>query len=65
MAPREKIVCDCGGELSRPLPKICPHCGDEIVAVRRRLWPVVLPVFIVGAMFASLAAFVWWLTSGQ
>jgi hypothetical protein len=65
MVSRERLTCDCGGELPRPLPRICPHCGGQIVGVRRRWWALALPLLLVLSMFASLAAFVWWLTGSQ
>ena len=37
----------------------CPHCGKEIVAFKRRIWPAVLQIVIVIALFASLVFFVW------
>lgn len=63
MPPSQRIVCDCGGELKRPLPTHCPHCGGQIAGVRRQKWPLLLSVLLVAAMFASLAAFVWWLAA--
>jgi hypothetical protein len=63
MAARERIVCDCGGELSHPLPRICPHCGGQIVGVRRRWWTIAVPALLIAAMFAALAALVWWLVT--
>lgn len=60
MHKREKIVCGCGGRLSRPLPKVCPHCGAKIVGVRRRIWPLVWPAAVIVLLFAALAALLWW-----
>ncbi len=63
MPRKERIVCACGGELSRPIPKCCPHCGADIVAVRRRWWPLVLPAVLVVLMFAALAVYLWWMST--
>jgi len=60
---RERIFCDCGGELPRPLPRVCPHCGGHIVRVRRRWWTIALPLLIIVAIFAALVTFVAWMTS--
>jgi hypothetical protein len=60
MASRERIICDCGGELHRPLPPKCPHCGGQIVAVRRRWWTLAPPLILVAAIFSALAWFAWW-----
>ena len=60
---KERITCECGGVLTRPIPETCPHCGARIVAVKRRLWPRILPLAIVALMFAALIAFVCWLAS--
>lgn len=58
---RERITCGCGGDLSRPLPKVCPHCGAEIEGVRYRLWPRIYPLLIIALMFVGLVAYVVWL----
>jgi hypothetical protein len=53
---RTKLICQCGGEVPRPLPPHCPHCGRVISGVRRPplawLWPAV----VIGAFFAALLA---------
>jgi len=61
MGRKEKIACDCGGELPRPLPTECPHCGAPIVTRRRRWWPVMIGLLIVGSMFAALVLYLRWL----
>jgi len=61
---RPTIVCDCGAELPRPVPSSCPTCGARIVAIRRRQRGLLPAVIGVLALFAVLAAFVWWLASG-
>lgn len=58
---REKIVCECGGELTRPIPHKCPHCGAIVAAVRQRLWPRVFPVLLVGSLFTAMIVYLWWL----
>ncbi|MEQ8791616.1 MAG: hypothetical protein RIC55_35465 [Pirellulaceae bacterium] len=65
MATRERIVCDCGGELRRPLPRNCPHCGGRIVAVRRRWWTWAAPALVAVMIFAALASFVWWAAAAR
>ena len=60
MPKREKITCQCGGSLTRPLPEKCPHCGARIVGVRRSIWPLVWPVLVIILMFAALAGLLWW-----
>jgi hypothetical protein len=60
---KERITCECGGVLTRPIPETCPHCGARIVAVKRRMWPRILPLVMVALMFAALIAFVCWLAS--
>lgn len=58
---RERIVCACGGQLSRPLPPVCPHCGAVITGVRRRAVPAVAGLLLVLAMFGLLLLFAWWM----
>lgn len=65
MPQRSKIVCQCGGEIPRPMPTHCPHCGAQIVGVRRPLWTVVWPVLAVALLFGALVAFLWWWVGGQ
>jgi hypothetical protein len=60
---RERIFCDCGGELSHPVPPVCPHCGGRIVRVRRRWWTIVAPLILILALLAALCAFVWWMAA--
>jgi hypothetical protein len=61
MSPKEVLRCSCGGRIERPLPSHCPHCGRQIVGVRRIPLSGLFPLLIVGAMFAALVAFVaWW-----
>lgn len=60
-APR--IFCDCGGELPRPLPQACPHCGSEITTLRRSYWPVIRAALFVLGLFAVLLLFLWSLVS--
>ena len=60
---QQHITCSCGGRLALPLPKVCPHCGAEIVAVKHRIGPLLLPLIIVAAMFAALTVYVWWLAT--
>jgi len=55
----EKLVCQCGGEIKRPIPKKCPHCGAQITGVKQRLWPLILPVLAILLMIAALIGFVW------
>jgi hypothetical protein len=60
MARRDRLVCECGGEIGRPLPLHCPHCGARLVGVRRRWSSILVPILAIGGMFAALVAFVWW-----
>jgi hypothetical protein len=62
MSRKERIECDCGGELSRPVPTRCPHCGARIVAIRRRR-PLLVAFLIIGSIFAALVAFLHWMLS--
>jgi hypothetical protein len=56
-----RLTCSCGGEVSRPLPRHCPHCGKRITRVRRRIdW---LGPLIVVLLFAAIVALLVWLTS--
>jgi len=64
MSRKERIECDCGGELMRPLPTVCPHCGARIIAIRRRRWPLLVAFLIIGSMFAALIAYLRWILSG-
>jgi hypothetical protein len=57
-----RLTCSCGGELSRPLPIHCPHCGKRITRVRRRTdW---LGALIVLLLFAAVVLLLIWLTRG-
>jgi len=60
MARREHIVCDCGGQLSRPLPTHCPYCSAQLTSVRHG-WPlgVWFQVLSAIAMFGLLALVAW------
>ena len=61
---RRRVICECGGSLSDPVPRQCPHCGATILSVRQRGWPRIWSFLIVVAMFAVLAAFVYWMATG-
>ena len=63
MSARERIVCQCGGELTRPLPAYCPHCRAPITRVKRNRWPRFAAWLLVLAIFAALAAAVWGLAT--
>lgn len=63
MGRRQRIVCSCGGELTRPLPAKCPHCGAVLTGLQRRLAPALSAVCWVAGMFALLVAFLCWLLS--
>ena len=58
-----RIFCECGGELPRPMPHVCPHCGAVISSVRRRVGPLIVQLIIVITTFAVLIAFLAWLLS--
>jgi len=51
---RERMTCECGGQIDRPIPSHCPHCGARIVGVRRTWLSLLLPPLIVVDMFASV-----------
>jgi len=55
MSRRPKLVCECGGEITRPIPARCPHCGAVLTGVRRALTPAILRLLLIAAMFAVLA----------
>ena len=57
MPAAERIHCDCGGELARPVPSRCPHCGRVIAGVRRRRRSALLPLVAVSLLFAMLVAY--------
>lgn len=57
MARRQRIRCDCGGELHRPVPRKCPHCGAPIT-VRYNLLPVIMAALVIGGSFAILLWYV-------
>ncbi|MEO8496910.1 MAG: hypothetical protein ABI614_17705 [Planctomycetota bacterium] len=63
MSRAPRIICDCGGELPRPIPHVCPHCGAVISSVRHSIAPMVLQVIIAVATFAALIGFLVWLLS--
>ena len=50
----ERISCGCGGELSRPIPAKCPHCGAQITRVRRSFAPQVLGILVIVTLFVVL-----------
>jgi hypothetical protein len=58
----EQIRCGCGGQLHRPLPRECPHCGRRIVQVRRKWWSAILPILAVLFLFAVLVAYLFWIS---
>jgi hypothetical protein len=49
-----KLICQCGGEVPRPIPPNCPHCGRIIVAVRRPKFEWLWRVLVIGGFFALL-----------
>lgn len=57
MSKSERIVCQCGGELQRPIPPSCPHCGHRIVEVRRRILPTLIPVLTIALLFVLMYLF--------
>jgi hypothetical protein len=57
-----RLTCTCGGELARPLPTHCPHCGKRIARLRRKInW---LGPLIVVLLFAAIIVLLIWLTRG-
>jgi hypothetical protein len=64
MSKRAKLVCACGGEVPRPLPPSCPHCGKPISGVRRPVWSLVWPLAVIILLFAVLVGYLWWLLGG-
>ena len=62
MARRQRIRCGCGGELRRPVPRKCPHCGAAITGIRVSKWQMILPVLVISGCFAALLWYVWRLT---
>ncbi len=63
MSRAPRIICECGGELPRPMPHVCPHCGAVISSVRRSFAPMILQIIIAIVAFAALIAFLMWLLS--
>jgi len=61
MKQREILICECGGRVMRPIPERCPHCGQRILSVRRRIWPKLLAAAVVAALFGLLTWFVLYL----
>ncbi|MDP6446538.1 MAG: hypothetical protein QGG36_32065 [Pirellulaceae bacterium] len=59
---REKIVCQCGHPLSRPLPKQCPGCHATLTGIRRPWWPAVVPVVSILLLFSIALLYALWLT---
>lgn len=54
MVKRHSVVCSCGQELPRPIPKVCPACKSEISRIEYSRSPVWLPVVLVVLMFGIL-----------
>ncbi len=54
MARQSRLVCECGGEISRPIPPNCPHCGRIIASVRRPAIAWLWPLIAIGLLFALL-----------
>jgi hypothetical protein len=54
-----RFHCTCGGVISGPLPRRCPHCGARITGVRRKIdW---LGPAIVVLLFAAVVLLAFWL----
>lgn len=49
-----QVVCSCGQELTRPIPRICPNCKCEIKRIERSTTGAWLPVVLVIVMFGTL-----------
>ena len=64
MSRQERIACQCGGTLTRPIPKKCPHCGKDIVALRQKSVPQIASLILVTLMFFALVLYVVWLVRG-
>ncbi|MEE2707036.1 MAG: hypothetical protein VX988_08290 [Planctomycetota bacterium] len=56
------IICECGGEIDRPIPARCPHCGSPIVRVRHTTASWLVPVLVIGGVFGGLVAALIFLT---
>jgi len=57
-----RLSCSCGGEVPRPLPTHCPHCGARIRRLRRKTdW--VGPLIVV-LLFVAMIILLLWLTWG-
>ena len=54
MNRKPRLVCECGGEVPRPIPPSCPHCGRVIAAVRRPVIAWLWPLIVIGLFFALL-----------
>lgn len=61
MTRHTRLICDCGGEVPRPLPPNCPHCGRIIKAVRRPPLAFLWPALVIGGMFGLLLVGVYFL----
>lgn len=59
----EELVCQCGAELPRPMPTRCPKCGLILARVRVHWLSYILPWVFIGAMFAGLLGYLYWLVS--
>jgi hypothetical protein len=57
----ERIVCECGARLARPVPLVCPECQRLIRVVHRPLWSRVWPVLAIAALFGVLIGYLVWL----
>ena len=55
-ASSTRLVCDCGGEVPRPRPAHCPHCGKLIVSIRRSPVAWLWPVLVSGGFFLLVLA---------
>ena len=51
-----RLVCQCGGEISRPIPPKCPHCGKIIASIRRPAAAWLWPILVIGGFFGLLLA---------
>jgi hypothetical protein len=51
---KTRIICQCGGEVPRPIPPTCPHCGKVIASVRRPVGAWLWPILVIAGFFALL-----------
>lgn len=58
-----RITCQCGAQLSEPLPSHCPQCKRKIAKVQRGVGAGVIQIVVFVVFFAILLGTLYYLVN--